>query len=198
MLGWLGALLAGACSRWRIAQLFRSGLVGGEGLILEGRVELTHPERVRLGRRVRLGVDVYMAVWPEGRLEIGDDSYIGRRTIILAHQQVCIGRDSLIAPECHITDVNHGMEAGQSIRTQPLHSRPIRIGNDVWIGAGCSILPGVTIGDGAVIGARAAVTRDIPPMAIAVGVPARVIRYRSGAEGLPRDSEKRLPTDHSD
>jgi len=64
------------------------------------------------------------------------------------------------------------------MREQPVESKPVVIGADVWIGAGASVLPGVTIGDGAVIGARAVVTKDIPPNAIAVGIPAKVIRYR--------------------
>ena len=53
----------------------------------------------------------------------------------------------------------------------------IRIGDDVWIGAGAIILPGVTIGEGAVVGAGAVVTKDIPPFAIVVGNPAKIIRY---------------------
>jgi acetyltransferase-like isoleucine patch superfamily enzyme len=55
----------------------------------------------------------------------------------------------------------------------------VRIGNNVWVGAGCSILPGVTIADGAVIGARSVVTHDVPPNAIVTGVPAKIIRYRA-------------------
>lgn len=57
-------------------------------------------------------------------------------------------------------------------------SKPVTIGNDVWIGLNAVIMDGITIGDGAVIGAGAIVTKDIPPYAIAVGVPARVIKYR--------------------
>ena len=56
--------------------------------------------------------------------------------------------------------------------------KPVFIGNDVFIGANVTILDGVTIGDGAVIGAGAVVTKDIPPYAIAVGVPAKTIKYR--------------------
>jgi acetyltransferase-like isoleucine patch superfamily enzyme len=124
-----------------------------------------------------LGKDVYLGAWPEGEIVVGDHSYIGRWTIILAHQSVVIGNDCQIAPGCHITDVNHGIAAGELIRRQPLVSRPIQIGNDVWVGTGCSILPGVTIADGAVIGARAVVTHDVPTNAIVAGVPAKIIRY---------------------
>ncbi|MBW8034277.1 MAG: acyltransferase [Planctomycetes bacterium] len=110
---------------------------------------------------------------------VGDNSYIGRWSIILANQSVVIGNDCLVAPGCHITDVNHGIEPGELIRKQPLSSKPVLIGNDVWIGAGSSILPGVTIGDGAVIGARSVVTHDVPDGAIFVGSPAKLLRYRN-------------------
>ena len=58
----------------------------------------------------------------------------------------------------------------------------VRIGNDVWIAANAIILAGVTVGDGAVVAAGAVVTRDVPPMAIVAGVPAKVIRYRDSSE----------------
>lgn len=64
------------------------------------------------------------------------------------------------------------------IREQPMTSSPIVIGDDVWIGAGCQILKGVKIGNGAVIGARSVVTREIPENTIAFGSPARAYRIR--------------------
>lgn len=63
---------------------------------------------------------------------------------------------------------------------------PINVGNDVWIGVQSLVMGGVTIGDGAVIGSRSVVTKDIPPYAIAVGVPARVIRYRFSQDIIER------------
>jgi acetyltransferase-like isoleucine patch superfamily enzyme len=70
----------------------------------------------------------------------------------------------------------------------PIHlpSLPITIGNDVWIGVEALVLDGVTIGDGAVIGARSVVTKDIPPYAIAVGSPAKIIKYRFDPEVIER------------
>jgi maltose O-acetyltransferase len=84
----------------------------------------------------------------------------------------------MMGPEVLIYTANHGMEPGVPMRLQPLHSAPVRIGNDVWIGARCILLPGVTIHDGAVVAAGAVVTRDVPANAIAGGVPARVLKYR--------------------
>jgi len=157
----------------------RKKLRFGEGLVLEGKVDITHAEQIQIGNRVKLGKESVLGAWPSSELTIGDDTYIGRWTIILAYESVQIGNDCLIAPGCHITDVNHGIEYGELIRTQNYTSKPVRIGNDVWVGAGSSILPGVTVGDGAVIGARSVITRDVPPYAIVAGVPAKMIRYRN-------------------
>jgi acetyltransferase-like isoleucine patch superfamily enzyme len=165
-----------------LARRFRLRLKGlrfGLGLVLEGNIDITAAKNVQLGRCVRLGKDVYLGAWPTGELVVGDNCYIGRWCIILAHYSVTIGNDCLIAPGCHITDVNHGIAPGELIRKQPLVSKPVRIGNDVWMGAGCSILPGVTIGDGAVVGARSVVTHDVPANAIVAGTPAKIIRYRA-------------------
>lgn len=162
----------------RRLRLRLKGVRFGGHLAFEGGVEVTCGENVRLGSRVKLGKNIYLGVWPEGELVVGDNSYIGRWGIILAHQSVIIGSDCLIAPGCHITDVNHGIEPGVLIREQALVSKPIRIGNDVWIGAGSSILPGVRIGDSAVVGARSVVTKDVPANAVVVGSPAKILRYR--------------------
>lgn len=77
-----------------------------------------------------------------------------------------------------VIDHNHGINVGKTIRSQVAKIGEVIVGNDVWIGAGAKILMGCHIGDGAVIGANAVVTGDIPPNAIAVGVPACVIKFR--------------------
>jgi len=159
-------------------QLWLEGVTFGRGLFVEGNVSVDNGPSIELGDYVRLGKNIYLGAWPEGKLIVGDNSYIGRGTIILAHESVVIGTDCLIAPGCHITDVNHGIAPDDLIRKQPLVSKSVRIGNDVWIGAGCSILPGVTIGARAVVGARSVVTHDIPANAVVVGIPAKTLRYR--------------------
>jgi acetyltransferase-like isoleucine patch superfamily enzyme len=159
-------------------KLWLEGVTFGKNLFVEGNLDIDEGSRIFLGDRVRLGKNIYLGVWPEGKLVVGNHSYIGRGTIILANESVAIGNDCLIAPGCHISDVNHGVAAGELIRKQPLVSSPVQIGNDVWVSTGCSILPGITIGDGAVIGARSVVTHDVPANAVAVGSPARIIRKR--------------------
>ena len=155
------------------------GVQFGPGLVVQGGIEISSPRNVHLGRDVTIGKNVGLGAWPKGELIVGDNTYIGRRTIILAYQSVVIGNDCLISPGCYITDLNHGIAPGELIRKQPYVFRPIHIGNDIWIGTGAVILPGVTIGNGAVIGARAVVTHDVPENAIVVGIPARLLRYRT-------------------
>lgn len=84
----------------------------------------------------------------------------------------------MIGSDVQIIDHGHGMRRDTSIRLQKAEIGTVEIGNDVWIGAGAKILVNVKIGNGAVIGANAVVTSDIPEYAIAVGSPARVVKYR--------------------
>lgn len=177
--------IALACRRLRLRFL---GVEFGPHLGLEGWVDVPTPKNVRIGSHVLLGRGVRLGAFPSGRLSLGDHAYVGRHTIILAYESVTIGSDTLIGPSSYITDVNHGIASGQLIRLQPYESRPVRIGSDVWFGVGVTVLPGVTIGDGAVVGARALVTKDIPAGAVAVGSPARVIRYRTSPDRVPEQS----------
>ena len=90
--------------------------------------------------------------------------------------QLYIGDRVSIGPNCTFVLMSH---PNSSHIRKHIKSKPaiIRIGDDVWIGASAIILPGVTIGEGAVVGAGAVVTKDIPPFAIVVGNPAKIIRY---------------------
>lgn len=111
-------------------------------------------------------------------LRIGNRSQLGHNSRIGQH--VTLGDDVVMGPDVVIMTSAHAFERLDTpINLQgSLPVRPITIGNDVWIGTRVVILPGVTIGDQAVIGASALVTKDVPPRAIAGGNPARVIRYR--------------------
>lgn len=91
---------------------------------------------------------------------------------------VFIGNDTMIAADCYIIDSNHGISKGQLIREQELDVERIEVGKDVWIGAGCHIIKGSCIEDGAVIGANSVVNSLIAPYSIAVGSPAREKKKR--------------------
>lgn len=113
-----------------------------------------------------------VAQW-RATLEIGARTWIGYGCSLSAHAHVRIGSDCHLGPYTNILDNDyHDIEDHQI--TPP--SRPVLIGDNVWIGTRVIILPGVTIGDGAVIGAGAVVTKDVPPHTVAAGNPARIIR----------------------
>lgn len=113
-----------------------------------------------------------------GEIELGDRSQIGQRSRI--DHDTRFGNDVVMGPDVVIMSSAHAFEDPDiPINLQGAKPRqPVVIGNDVWLGTRVIVLPGVTIGDGAVVGAGSVVTREIPPNAIAAGVPARVLRYR--------------------
>ena len=117
----------------------------------------------------------------EGKITIGASTYINRYTIIDAHRHVHIGSNCLIGPHCYITDGNHGIQRGTSITSQPIEVNPVDIENDVWISAHVTVLPGVRIGNGAVVAAGSVVNRDVEANSIVAGVPAKRVRDRSDA-----------------
>ena len=129
------------------------------------------------------GVVIYPDVtfWGDGDIIIGDNSAIGQGTIIYSSKingGLIIGQGTHISAYCYIIDMDHGFRLNAPISQQENSYDKIFIGKDVWIAAGCEILKGSTIEDGAVIGAGAVVKGKIPKNAVAVGVPAKVIKYR--------------------
>ena len=123
-------------------------------------------------------------------IEIGARVRIGARCVIwggVGTAKVRIGDDVLFGPEVLITAASYRYNDGAPVTQQASDEAPVVIGHDVWLGARVIVLPGVTIGDGAIIGAGAVVTRSVPAMAVAVGVPARVVGYRRlpGTRGDP-------------
>ncbi|WP_454956678.1 DapH/DapD/GlmU-related protein [Capnocytophaga gingivalis] len=116
-------------------------------------------------------------------IEIGENVEINDEVHIGATQKIIIEDNVLIASKVYISDHNHGSYKGDeqdspmSIpKERKIHSSPIRIEKNVWIGELCCILQGVTIGEGSIIGAMSVVTKDIPPYTIAVGSPAKLIK----------------------
>lgn len=125
------------------------------------------------------------------KIVFGSNCHIGDNVHIAAANRIEIGDDCLFASRIFISDLNHGSygpENSSSPATppndRPLTSSPIVIGPRVWIGENVSVLSGVTIGEGCVIGSNSVITHDVPPNSIAVGSPARVIKtYRADQAG---------------
>lgn len=111
-------------------------------------------------------------------LNIGDYSGIGKGSFLQGY--VTIGNHVLMGAECLIYTENHNFNRMECTIDQQGYQepRPVIIGDDVWIGSRVIILPGVSVGNGAVIGAGSVVTHDVPPYAIVGGNPAKVIKYR--------------------
>ncbi|MBX5185139.1 acyltransferase [Rhizobium sp. NZLR5] len=120
----------------------------------------------------------FQLTMPDPKVFIGDNTVIGRRNIITAKNLIRIGSDVLIGSDVQIIDHSHGIMRDTPIRLQKAQIGTVEIGDDVWIGVGARILMNVKIGNGAVIGANAVVINDIPEYAIAVGSPAKVVKFR--------------------
>ena len=130
-------------------------------------------------------VDRYAGVKFNPRLEIGEGTYIGHFVHIIACGHMKIGKNVVIAERVYISDNLHGYEdVNIPVMAQPLkHPGAVTIEDEVWLGDGVCVLPGVTIGRHSVIGSNSVVTKDVPPYSIAAGVPARVIKQYDPALG---------------
>jgi acetyltransferase-like isoleucine patch superfamily enzyme len=139
------------------------------------------------GRTIHLGDGVHLygatelATGRGGAITIGAGSHIQPGGRLMAHLgSIHIGSWVDIAPNCAFYAYNHGTDLPGPPMYQPLETKgDIVVDDEVWLGYGVVVLSGVRIGRGAVVGAGSVVCRDIPPFAIAAGVPARVLRYRT-------------------
>lgn len=129
---------------------------------------------------VHLYGDTKIQTGAGGFLEIGERTHVQPGCYFSAYvSRIVIGKRVEIAPQCSFYCYDHGVDPNSPISEQPLVSRGgITIGDDAWLGHGATILDGANVGAGAVIGAGSVVVRDIPDMAIAVGSPAKVMKYR--------------------
>jgi acetyltransferase-like isoleucine patch superfamily enzyme len=165
--------------------LFRSQCSSiGPGFQMEQLPYIQGSGRIFLGSAVRLSgkpsVTFSRAIRPDPELRIGDRTFIGHGCSFSIADQVTIGRSCLLAGGVAVFDMDgHPLDAvarREGRPTPPQQVRAVRIGDDVWAGAGAVILKGVTVGDRAVIAARSVVTKDVPADTIVAGNPAQVVR----------------------
>jgi len=156
----------------------------GPGVVIHRGVEISlrHPVTgqgiVDIGPDCELSSNVVIHPYGGG-VTLRRNVFIGPQVVIYGHGGVEIGEQSLIAMHCRILSSEHSIPPLSSfIRDHADIRKPTRIGRDVWLGAGVTVLAGVTLGDGCVVGAGAVVTRDLPPGAIACGIPARITGHR--------------------
>jgi acetyltransferase-like isoleucine patch superfamily enzyme len=156
-----------------------------DGVRIHPSVDVRGPERLTLGPGVFVDHGAVLhcggQAWSagEGSIVIGANTYIGPKAVLFGAGRIEIGDAVLISPGVVITSQQHGIDARDvDIRDQPLRFAPVVIERNVWIGANATILPGVRVGHGSVVGAGAVVARDVPPLSVVLGVPARVTRER--------------------
>lgn len=129
-----------------------------------------------VGDRTFLGPNISLAAAEGGNLALGTDVSINQGTVLSARQSVVIGDGTRVGDHCSVRDSDHRLDPERPLLDSGFVTKPVVIGANVWIGRQVTIMPGVTIGDGAVIGAHSLVTRDVPPRTVAFGTPARIHR----------------------
>lgn len=165
---------------WRLVLQAYGGALGSGTRIYEGvKIYLTQESPVLIGRNCTLQKGVVLAASDRGKIILRDHVYLGEYVVLSSKAEVEVGEHAIIATHTFVVDFDHGYEDPEKLfYDQEIKSRKVRIGRNVWIGAGCQILKGVTLGEGSVVGAGSVVTRDVPPFTVCAGVPARVLRER--------------------
>jgi acetyltransferase-like isoleucine patch superfamily enzyme len=125
----------------------------------------------------------------EGQLTLGAKVVMGRDNVINTYLDIEVGDASILADWIYVCDFDHRFDRlDVPIKDQGIVTTPTRIGGDVWVGEKASVLRGVDVGQGAVIASHCLVNRDVPPFAIAVGVPVRIVRSRLPAGMDPEEA----------
>lgn len=147
---------------------------GGCSFGKDTKLRATDGGKIVIGSRTSFGANVTV-IAKGGAVIIGDDVFVGDGTIIVSRDLVEVGSDSLIAEYVVIRDQDHEIDS-RPIRIAGFKVAPVRVGRDVWIGCKASVLRGVSIGDGAVIGAHSLVRNSVEAGVLAAGTPARIVR----------------------
>jgi acetyltransferase-like isoleucine patch superfamily enzyme len=175
----------------------------GRNVVFGQHVVLRHPHKIRLGDNVVIddhclldakgdsnaGIAIGSGVFvgrntilscKNGDITLGDGANIGFNCEIFSAARVEIGARTLLAAYCYVIGGDHDWkDPARPVLEQGRRAEGVRVGEGAWLGAGAKVLDGITVGEGAIVGAGAVVTGDIPPAAVAVGVPARVVSSRT-------------------
>jgi acetyltransferase-like isoleucine patch superfamily enzyme len=150
----------------------------GAGLQVGSQVGFKHLETFEIGSNVFVGAGAYIQGRFDGHCRIGDNVWIGPQAYFDA-RNLELGDHVGWGPGAKVLGSQHtGTPTSVPVIATDLEIKPVRVGAGADIGTNATVLPGVTIGEGAIIGAGAVVTADIPPVTVAAGVPARVLRNR--------------------
>ena len=140
---------------------------------------IVRPWRFITGDQIQLEHQVFIKIISDdAEIKIGQEVFIGYGVELDISDRLTMGNHVLIAPGCFITDHQHKYGAHDLIAVQGCESAPVIIEDDVWLGANAVVLQGIRVGKGAIVGANAVVMRDVAPMTIVTGAPARPIGVR--------------------
>lgn len=161
-------------ARWRL----RNATTLGDRARVYGRVWVRNWGQLIIGKNLYISAQmatVELTTFLDGKLTIGHHVYINRGTSIVSVKQITIGNHCHIGAEVSIMDNGfHRLDPDR--RNEMPDSQPVIIEDNVWLGNRVMVMPGVTIGAGAAVGAGSIVTKDVPSRSLAVGVPAKVVR----------------------
>jgi acetyltransferase-like isoleucine patch superfamily enzyme len=151
----------------------------GADCVFETGVLVFHPENITLGTNVYVGHYAILKGYYKNEMVIGDGTWIGQQCFFHSAGGLTIGKNVGIGPAVKIITSVHE-EAGRAVPVlhAPVKFAPVVIEDDVDLGVNSVILPGVTVGKGAIVGAGAVVNRDVPAYSVVAGVPAKVLRMR--------------------
>jgi acetyltransferase-like isoleucine patch superfamily enzyme len=156
-----------------------SGVYIFKGVRMDARGDKNN--RIHLGNRVAIERNVDIGCLEDTCIHIDEDTFIGPNVCIEGPGDIKIGKHCMIAAHSGIYANNHNFaDSTEPMKYQGVTRKGIVIEDDCWLGHGVTVLDGVTIGKGSVIGAGAVVNKDIPAFSIAVGIPARVVKNRTG------------------
>ena len=143
--------------------------------VILGVPEIHGTGKIFPGRNLYFYRELYLETQEQGSITIGDNVVISRGAHLVSFAGIRIGADCMIGEYTSIRDANHRIGQGP-VRNSGHDSAPIELGRNVWLGRGVTVLPGLKIGDNAVLGANAVVTKDVPAGMIVAGVPAKPVR----------------------
>jgi acetyltransferase-like isoleucine patch superfamily enzyme len=157
------------------------GLQVGENCQIEN-ITCNWPSKLSMGRDCEIQNEVDFRIWhpynESSFIKLGEHVFIGHSCEFVCNEKIVIGNNCLIASKTIFNTTGHEYKIDININSQPITNKEIILDDDVWIGASCVILQGVTIGKGAVIAAGSVVNKSIPENEVWGGVPARFIKKR--------------------
>jgi acetyltransferase-like isoleucine patch superfamily enzyme len=165
----------------------RTKLTFKEARIIRFPIDIRGKKYIKISKGFTTGVGCRIEAYPQNQektLFIGENFQMNDYVHITATEKVIIGKNVLLASKIYISDTSHGSYAGDENDSSPdsipmerkMVSKQVIIEDNVWLGEFVSVLPGVTIGKGCIVGANSVVAKSLPPYVIAVGSPAKAIK----------------------